>query len=83
MRQFSIKNDRAADLLEQVTRLTRQGKTEAIIRALELYRATLLAQRQADEVARSIHRTVHPHLKPEHRGRAPGKGEIETELDMP
>ena len=34
MRQINIKNDTAADLLEQAVKATGQGKTEAVISAL-------------------------------------------------
>lgn len=47
MGQLSIKNERAADLLERITRLTGQGKTEAVIQALELYQTKLLSLAQA------------------------------------
>lgn len=83
MRQLSIKNDRAASLLEQITRLTGEGKTEAVIHALELYRAALLADREAEAVIASIRGTVHPHVLPEYRGRALSKSELEEALGMP
>jgi hypothetical protein len=83
MRQISIKNDQAADLLEQITRLTGQGKTEAIIQALELYQAKLLADRETKAVIASIKEHVHPHVMPEYKGKAPSKTEIEADLGMP
>jgi hypothetical protein len=83
MRQISIKNDRAAGLLEQITRLTGQGKTEAIIQALELYQAKLLADRETKAVIASIKGNVHPHVMAEYKGKAPSKTEIEAELGMP
>ena len=42
MRQFSIKNNHAAELLDKITTLTGQNETEAVIRALELYQKSLL-----------------------------------------
>lgn len=83
MRQFSIKNDEAADLLERITRLTGKGKTEAVVRALELYQAKLLGERDAEAVVASIKQAVHPYVLPAYRGKAPGKAEIEDELGMP
>lgn len=83
MGQFSIKNERAAELLERIIRLTGQGKTEAVIQALELYQARLLADEDARRVITSIQEYVHPHVKPAWRGRAPSKAEIEAELGMP
>lgn len=83
MRQFSIKNVQAAELLDKITELTGQGKTEVVIRALELYQTSLLAGREAEAIVRSIHEGVHPYLKPEYRGKAPSKEEIEAELGMP
>jgi len=83
MRQFSIKNDRAAELLERITRLTGEGKTEAVVHALELYQAKLLGEREAEAVITSIRRAVHPYVLPAYRGKAPSKSEIEDELGMP
>lgn len=83
MRQFSIKNDHAVELLERITRLTGEGKTEAVVKALELYQAELMGTAGAEGVIASIRTAVHPHVSPEHKGRAPGKAEIEAELEMP
>ena len=83
MRQFSIKNERAATLLEQVTRLTGEGKTEAVIHALEVYQAELLGKREAQAVVSSISQGVHPYVLPEYRGKVPSKTELEDELGMP
>ena len=83
MKQFSIKNDHAVELLERITMLTGEGKTEAVVHALERYRDELLDTAGVEDVIDSIRTAVHPHLAPEHRGRAPGKAEIEAELEMP
>lgn len=83
MRQFSIKNDRAAGLLERITRLTGEGKTEAVIRALELYQAELLREGDAQRALNTIRESVHPHLLPQYRGRAPSKAELEELLELP
>lgn len=83
MRQFSVKNDRAAGLLEAITRLTGKGKTEVIISALEAYQAELLREADAQGALDAIRKTVHPHLLPEYRGKAPSKAELEETLGMP
>ena len=83
MRQFSIKNDHAVELLERITRLTGEGKTEAVVQALELYQAELLGGARAQRVIASIRTAVHPYVSQEHKGRAPAKAEIEAELEMP
>ncbi len=83
MRQFSIKNDRAAETLERITRITGEGKTKAVVRALELYERMLLEDRGVAQAIASIRRDVHAHLKAAWRGKAPGKAEIEDELGMP
>lgn len=83
MRQFSIKNEHAVDLLERITRLTGEGKTEAVVQALELYQAELLGTAGADRVIASIRAEVHPFVAPERQGRAPSKAEIEAELELP
>ena len=83
MRQFSIKNDRAAALLEQITRLTGEGKTEAVVHALEIYQAELLGKRAAETVIASIKQSVHPYVLPEYRGKIPDKAELENDLGMP
>lgn len=83
MRQISIKNDHAVELLERITRLTGEGKTEAVVRALELYQAELLGTAGAERVIASIRTAVHPYVSPQHTGRAPTKAEIEADLEMP
>lgn len=83
MRQFSIKNSQAAELLDNITKLTGQGKTETVIRALELYQASLFSDRKTEAVIQAIHERIHSQLKPEYRGKAPSKEDIEAELGMP
>jgi hypothetical protein len=83
MRQFSIKNERAADLLDRITRFTGEGKTEAVIRALELYEGSLMQSPDVAARIESIRHAVHGQVRPEYRGKAPGKSEIEAELGMP
>ena len=48
MKQISIKNERAVDLLEQVVLETRESKTDAVTHALELYLKSLSASKRAD-----------------------------------
>ncbi len=83
MKQFSVKNDHAAELLEAITHLTGKGKTEVIVSALEAYQAELLRAGDAQRALDAIRKTVHPHLLPEYRGRAPSKAELEEMLGMP
>jgi hypothetical protein len=83
MRQFSIKNDEAARLLEQVTTVTGEGKTEAIIHALELYRDKLTSGPELAARLDSLRRNVHGAIKQKYLGRAPTRAEIETELGLP
>lgn len=83
MRQFSIKNDHAVELLERIARLTGEGKTEAVVQALEPYQTELLGSARAERVIASIRTAVHPYVSQEHKGRAPAKAEIEAELEMP
>lgn len=83
MAGFNIKNPKAEALLEDVVRLTGEGKTEAVIRALERYRAELLAERRSAEVIASIRGRVHTGIAPEHLGAAPSEETIEADLGMP
>lgn len=83
MQQFSIKNDQASKLLDKLTKLTGQGKTETIIKALELYESSLLKRRTTAEKIEHINQHIHPFIKEEYRGKAPTKEEIEEELGMP
>jgi hypothetical protein len=83
MRQFSIKNDQAVDLLERITQLTGEGKTEAVIKALELYETRLTQDHEANAAVSAIKNKIHPHLPKRYRGKAPSKAEIEAELGMP
>ena len=63
--------------------MTGEGKTEAVVHALELYQAQLLGTAGAERVIASIRTSVHPYVAPERKGRAPTKEEIEAELEMP
>lgn len=83
MRQFSIKNEKAAKLLDQVTAVTGEGKTEAVISALELYRERLLVSPDVEAAVLAIRRKVHAAIGREQLGKAPSKTEIEAELGMP
>lgn len=83
MRQFSIKNDEAVETLERITRMTGEGKTKAVARALELYERMLLEDREVAQAIASIKRDVHAYLKDQWKGRAPSRAEIEDELGMP
>ncbi len=83
MQQFSIKNDRAVELLNDLTRRTGKGKTELVIEALEAYQTRLRSERDLEPTIESIRQTVHGLMKPEALGHAPSKEEIEEMLGMP
>ncbi len=82
MRQFSIKNKNASDLLDRITASTGQGKTEAVINALELYERKLRGQSEAEAQIEWIRNNIHPLVRPEFLGMAPSKAEIEEELEL-
>ncbi|MCA9837410.1 MAG: hypothetical protein KC422_10850 [Trueperaceae bacterium] len=52
MKQFSIKNDQASELLDKPTKLTGQGKTETVIKALELYESSLSKRKDIEPTFR-------------------------------
>ena len=83
MGQFSIKNDQASELLNKLTKLTGQGKTETVIKALELYEASLQANKDVLAVAKAIRQNIHPYVLKNYKGKVPSKEEIEKELGMP
>ncbi len=80
MQQFSIKNNHASALLDKLTKLTGQGKTETVIKALELYEAKLTQSKESDTVIQSIRQHIHPYISEKNRGKMPTKEEIEAEL---
>lgn len=53
MRQINIKNDTVADFLDRAVEATGQGKTEAVISALEVYLKSLEASNQAEAATNS------------------------------
>lgn len=82
MRQINIKNAAAADLLDRVVATTGQGKTDAVIQALELYLKSLEASKRAEAAIALVREQLHPAIGPEHLGKTPGKGEQEELLGM-
>jgi hypothetical protein len=82
MKQINIKNDRAAELLDEVMKATGQGKTQAIISALGLYLKSLGASKRAEAAVKLARERLHPAIDPEHLGRAPSKEEQEELLGM-
>ena len=79
MKQINIKNDAAAELLEQAVKVTKQGKTETVTRALALYLKSLEADKRADDAIRFAEQ-LHTLIEPEALGRAPSKAEQEDLL---
>lgn len=82
MGQINIKNDTAALLLDRVVEVTGQGKTEAIISALELYLKSLDATRRAEAAIALVRSRIHPAIEPGRLGKAPSKQEQEDLLGM-
>ena len=81
MQQFSIKNDHAVELLNDLTKRTGKGKTELVIEALEHYQARLRSDRELEQVLESLRENASALIKP--GVRAPTKEEIEEMLGMP
>ena len=82
MKQINIKNSVAADLLDEVMAATGQGKTDAVICALELYLKSLDASKRAEAATVLVRERLHPMIELEHLGRAPSKREQEELLGM-
>ena len=83
MRQFSIKNDHAVELLNDLTKRTGKGKTELVIEALESYQARLRSDKGLEQTTKFVEETMHTMIKPEALGKPLDKGEIEEMLGMP
>ena len=83
MQQFSIKNDHAVELLNDLTRRTGKGKTELVIEALEEYRKSLEEDKELKRSIEFIKQRIHTMFPPEVLGKAPTKEEIEEMLGMP
>ena len=83
MQQFSIKNDEAVNLLNDLTKHTGRGKTEIVIEALKNYQKTLNQDKSFGETVRFVEETMHTMFDPASLGKAPSKEEIEEMLGMP
>lgn len=70
MRQINIKNDTAAELLDRAVEATGQGKTEAVISALEVYLKSLEASNRAEAATKLVRERLHPAIDPEGERRA-------------
>ena len=81
MKRISIKNERAAGLLEQVVHITKESKTDALTHALTLY-LNLEASKRADAAIAFVRKKIHPNLEAGQLGRAPSKKEQEELLGM-
>ncbi|MDX2193243.1 MAG: type II toxin-antitoxin system VapB family antitoxin [Gemmatimonadales bacterium] len=81
---ISIKNERVEQLLDEITSLTGEGKTEAIRRALEERRQRLQRGRaeltRADRLHRLLHRELWPNLPPHVRSTTMSRAEEEALL---
>jgi hypothetical protein len=80
--QINIKNEAAAKLLDEVIKVTGQGKTEAVVNALELYLRSLDANKRAEAAIRLVREDLHPIFEPSHLGKAPSKREQEELLGL-
>lgn len=83
MRQFSIKNDRAVELLDELTLRTGKGKTELVIEALEKYHRSLEDDKELERLVEFTKQKIHTMFPPGSLGKAPTKEEIEEMLGMP
>ncbi len=83
MQQFSIKNDHAVELLNDLTKRTGKGKTELVIEALESYRRSLEEDKELERLVEFTKRKIHTMFPPDSLGKAPTKEEIEHLLGMP
>ena len=82
MQQFSIKNDEAVNLLNDLTKRTGKGKTEVVIEALKQYQQSQ-GRSSTQKTIDFFEREVHPFVKQEYLGKVPTKEDIEDELGMP
>lgn len=82
MKQISIKNERAAELLDRAIRETGESKTAAVTHALELYLKSVAASKRADAAIAFVREKIHPQLEPSQFGRVPSKEEQEELLGM-
>ena len=80
MRQTSIKSDRVAQLLDQITAKTGESKVEAVRVALERRLEELQGSNQAQRTIEWLETIVWPQLPSEVRGKAPSKEEQEELL---
>ena len=81
MKRISIKNKRAAELLEQIVDITKESKTDAVTHALTVY-LKLEASKRADAATKFVREKIHPNLEPGQLGHAPSKKEQEELLGM-
>lgn len=82
VKQLSIKNESVNDLVDRLVNMTGKGKTAVVLRALEHYEREVLAKHSGESVVDAIERIMSSSLKPEYRGKAPTKEEVEQELGL-
>ena len=80
MRQTSIKSDRVADLLDEITRRTGESRVDAVTIALEHRLQELAGGARAERALVWLESAVWPKLPQETRGRAPSREEQEELL---
>ena len=80
MKQTSLKSDRVAELVEQITRQTGESKVAAVAIALEERMRRLESQDRAQRTLDWLRASVWPNLPEDQRGRAPSREEQEELL---
>ncbi|MEM6427933.1 MAG: type II toxin-antitoxin system VapB family antitoxin [Deinococcota bacterium] len=85
MKQVSIKNDHALELLTKLSHLTGKGKTELVIEALEHYEHQLERQQRDDleQLITFVEEEIHANMDPNLLGKTSTKEELEEMLGMP
>jgi hypothetical protein len=82
MAQLNLRNPKAVALVERLAVRTGKSKTAVLLAALEAYEVET-AGAELDEVLASLERDVQARIRPAHRGRQPGRDELESELGLP
>ena len=80
MKQTSLKSDRVAELVEQITRQTGESKVVAVTIALEDRMRRLESQDRAQRTLDWLRASVWPNLPADQRGKVPSREEQEELL---
>ena len=82
MKQTSLKSDRVAELVEQITRQTGESKVVAVTIALEERLLRLESRDRAQRTLDWLRASVWPNLPQGQRGKAPSRKEQEELLGL-